>query len=120
MSPTGWNAIFKPWRVEPVTGWDDLGYPLIVNAESGKRVSVHDLDDHEFCNLEKAEPSFIGVLPGDGWTLRWGDGETEKVMGFAVQANGHALPILHQHGGHGEPYYAEPSDGARLDPPRPS
>ncbi|MET9516417.1 hypothetical protein [Streptomyces sp. NPDC002994] len=119
MSPTGWNAVFKPWRVEPVCGWDDLGWPLIVNAANGKQISAYDLEDHEFCNLEPADPSFIGVLPGNGWTIQWADGETEKVMGFAVQANGRALPILPQHGGHGDPYYAEPTEpAARLVPPR--
>jgi hypothetical protein len=117
-SPTGWIAIFNPWRAEPVVGWDDHGYALIVDAKTGKQVDVHDLEDHRFCNLEPADLPFVGALPADGWTVRWSDGETDRVIGFGVRSDGHTIPILDQPGGHGDPYYADPNDvSARLVPP---
>lgn len=118
-TPTGWNAIFNPNRTDPVVGWDEYGHPLIVNAKTGKRISVHDLEDHDFCNLEPADTPFVGVLPADGWSIGWSDGTTDRVMGFAVQADGRTLPILIEPSGHGSPYYADGSEpGARLIPPR--
>lgn len=119
VSPTGWNATFKPWRVEPVTGWDDLGYALIIEPASGRRITVHDLEDHEFSGLERAQAAIVGVLPGAGWTIRWADGEDESVVGFAVQADGVTRPLLAELDGHATPYYPDGADSsAQLRPPR--
>ncbi|MFJ2631088.1 hypothetical protein ACIO6U_03865 [Streptomyces sp. NPDC087422] len=62
---------------------------------------------------------FIAALPGAGWTLPWADGEVDTVVGFAVQDDGYALPILARSGRHGTPYYAEDGNPvATLRPPR--
>lgn len=118
-SPTGWNAIFKPWREEPVVGWDESGYPLIVNAETGKRVDVHDLEDHEFCNLERAAQAFVGVLPADGAVLDWGDGSDDRIFGFGIQANGILRPLIDSHHGYAAPFYPEESARPPRIKPRP-
>lgn len=120
-SPTGWNAIFKPYRVEPVVGWDEYGDALVINPATGKRVDVHSLDDDEFCNLERADPPVVGVLPGDGWAIRWADGSSDRIIGFAVQADGCTRPILAEYGGHGSPYYPDGGEPtAQLVPPKPT
>ncbi|MET7914431.1 hypothetical protein ABZU45_00570 [Streptomyces avermitilis] len=108
-SPTGWTAIFKPYREEPIVGWDELGYPLIVDPSTGKRVDVHDLTDHEFCNAERSDPAFVGVIPGAGYTVRWDDGSTERVLAFALESGGRLRPVLDSFHGYGEPFY--PEDG---------
>lgn len=105
VSPTGWKAIFKPYREEPIVGWDDLGYPLIVDPATGKRIDAHDLDDHEFCNLEPADLPFVGVVPADGWALRWNDGSTDSILAFAMQADGVLRPVVDSYQGHGSPYF---------------
>ncbi|MFC8704691.1 hypothetical protein ACFUIV_21190 [Streptomyces anulatus] len=117
-SPTGWNATYKPWRTEPVTRWDDLGYPLIVEPLSGKLIPAHDLDEHEFCGLERTELPIIGVLPGAGWTIHWGDDTSDPVIGFAVQVDGTTRPLLPEVGGHAEPYYRDELESAQLRAPR--
>ncbi|MDV7221013.1 hypothetical protein [Streptomyces prunicolor] len=111
VSPTGWTAIFKPYREEPIVGWDDLGSPLIIDPTTGKRIGVHDLADHEFCNAERADPAFVGVIPADGWKLRWPDGSDDTIFAFAVQANGVMRPIVDSFLGYGSPFY--PEEGAR-------
>jgi hypothetical protein len=119
VTPTGWNAIFKPYRVEPVVGWDDYGDALIIDASSGRRVGVRDLPEHDFQNLEMADRPFVGALPGAGWTLSWADGETDEIIGFAVQDDGYALPILGRTDAYGAPLYVTEADPkATLRPPR--
>ncbi|MET7643019.1 hypothetical protein ABZS83_05120 [Streptomyces sp. NPDC005426] len=119
VSPTGWNATFKPWRVEPVVGWDDLGYALIVEPTSGKRITLHDLEGHEFCGLERDQAAIVGILPGAGWSIHWADGTSDPVVGFAVQADGVTRPLLAEMGGHATPYYPDGTESsAQLRAPR--
>ena len=119
VSPTGWNAIFKPYRVEPVVGWDEFGVATVIDPARGRKVSVDDLRDHSFENLEPAERPFVGALPAAGWTIEWPNGETEAVLGFAVQDDGYVHPVLTRTGGYGSPAYVEVGEPkGKLIPPR--
>lgn len=119
ISPTGWVAVFKPYRTEPVVGWDEHGYALIIDAARGRRVAVHDLDDHDFQMLEPVDSAYIAALPATGWTLEWADGIVEELAGFAVLPDGITLPLLAAPGGaHARPYVAYDGEPhAQLVPP---
>ena len=117
-TPTGWLAIFEPHRVEPVTGWDNNGTALVVDTATGRRVTIHHLAGHKFLALEPVDDPIVTALPAAGWTLEWTDGTTEAVLGFAVQDDGYALPIVASVGGYGSPYTVTDGEPApKLVPP---
>ncbi|MEU6944269.1 hypothetical protein ABZ957_03340 [Streptomyces sp. NPDC046316] len=107
-SPTGWNAIFKPYRQEPVAGWDEAGYPVIVDAATGRRLTVHDLPDHEFCNLELVRHSFMTALPANDWQVVFADNDGAAfhvpVLAWLFTADGRATPVIAD------------ADGSAVDP----
>jgi hypothetical protein len=117
-SPTGWLAFFKPYRVEPVVGWDENGVALVVDTTTGRRATIHDLDGHDFEALDTVDDPIVAALPAAGWTLAWSDGTTEPVVGFAVQNDGYALPLVTNAGGYALPYTAcEGEPIPKLVPP---
>lgn len=117
-TPTGWLAFFTPHRVEPVVGWSGNGTALVVDADNGRRVGIHQLDGHKFQGLETADDPIVTALPGAGWTLEWPDGTTEAVLGFAVQNDGYALPLVTNPSGYGLPYTVTDGEPApKLVPP---
>ncbi|MFE5544589.1 hypothetical protein ACFQ71_12305 [Streptomyces sp. NPDC056534] len=107
-SPTGWVAIFKPYREEPVIGWDEHGYALIVDPSTGRRIDVHELPDHEFCDLERAKSAYTTVLPADGWQAVFTDEEGRALhvplLAWLFTAAGRATPVIAD------------ADGSALDP----
>lgn len=119
-SPTGWLAFFKPYRVESVVGWDESGVALVVDTTTGRRVTIHELDGHRFHSLDTVDDPIVTALPAAGWTLQWPDGTTEAVLGFAVQNDGYALPLVANPSGYGLPYTVTDGEPTpKLVPPAP-
>ncbi|MFE3123892.1 hypothetical protein ACFXHD_10765 [Streptomyces hydrogenans] len=105
---TGWTAIFKPYREEPVIGWGEHGHALIVDPSTGRRIDVHELPDHEFCNLERDQAAYITALPADGWQAVFTDEEGRAihtpVLAWLFTATGHSTPVIAD------------ADGSAVDP----
>lgn len=117
-TPTGWLAFFEPHRVEPVIGWSENGIALVVDADNGRRVTINHLHGHKFLALEPVDDPFVAALPADGWTLEWSDGTTEAVLGFAVQNDGYAIPLVANPSGYGLPHTVTDGEPApKLVPP---
>ncbi|MDV5147205.1 hypothetical protein R1T08_24265 [Streptomyces sp. SBC-4] len=107
-SPTGWIAIFKPYREEPVVGWDEHGCAQIVDSSSGRRLRIDELPGHDFCDLERAEPAFITALPADGWQAVFADEEGRAqhvpLLAWFFTSTGQTKPVIAD------------ADGSAIDP----
>jgi hypothetical protein len=115
-SPTGWLAVYGsdnqteqnrpgswPVKLLPVDGWNADGEALVVDEALGcRRPATH---MKNFRRLQKAEPSPAAVLPGQGWHVAYRNGATpDPVVGWNVDSNGWAVPIIANSDGYAEPY----------------
>lgn len=117
ISPTGWVLIIKDKLVTPVVAWNDEGFPIFVSSSLGAAVPVTDVTDNY--RLERTDGPVVGVLPAGGWRVQFADGDDgpippEPLIGWAVTADGNALPILRLDGDHGEIHTAVDLDSAMV------
>jgi hypothetical protein len=119
-SPTGWLAVYwndrqLPTAWLPVEAWGRDGEPLVVDTKLGNLVNARSI--RGFAELEKEPEPFIAALPAAGWRLHWeADGESgiHELMGFAVRADGEAIPIRQIDGDRGEAFGACDGEAVRL------
>jgi hypothetical protein len=119
-SPTGWLALYLNRENLPgprlaVEAWSPDGDPLVVDRRLGALVNARSME--RFDRLERAEPTFVAVLPAGGWRLHWeADGKSgiNELIGFAMRADGEAVPIRDVDGDHGEAFYACDGEAVRL------
>lgn len=109
VSPTGWLVVLNGNRAEPVISWNEKGEPVYVDHKLGRAVSAAEVTGKY--HLENTEYPIVATLPAGGWRAQFADdadGGTppEPLIGWAVTAEGNALPILRMEGDHGEPFTA--------------
>lgn len=121
ISPTGWLvAMEAPKLTTPVIAWHKDGTPIVAIGKVGAAVPVTDLT--EYYRLERADGPIVGVLPAGGWSIQFAGGDDgpippEPLIGWAVTAQGDALPILRVDGDHGEVHDVRGDGSAELIPP---
>lgn len=119
-SPTGWTAVYLnekglPGKRKHVEAWSPDGDPLVVDYTVGALVNARSIVG--FDRLELAPDPFVAAIPANGWRLHWeADGRSgvNDLIGFAIRADGEAVPIRSVDGDHGDAFYACDNEAVQL------
>lgn len=117
-SRTGWLALYRSRaedeakthrRYLAVDGWGPDGEALVVDQEAGRRVPAGTLP--HFRGLQETEAGVAGVVPGQGWSLVYGDGGgPDVIVAWIVDHAGFAAPVVAATESFTEVYEVKPGD----------
>ncbi|MGP3777102.1 hypothetical protein ACTWJ8_40340 (plasmid) [Streptomyces sp. SDT5-1] len=95
----GYHAYIRTEKDEenrPVVGWDDEGYALVVDWETGRRVRAIEVEGfHALDDATAKREDVCTVLPAQpGWQLRDAKGHVRPIVGWTVNGFGCGDPLV--------------------------
>ncbi|MGW5121635.1 hypothetical protein ACWEQ8_40330 [Streptomyces noursei] len=90
--------------IVPVVGWDEEGYPLVLDERAGRLKRAKDVERYLTVYHTGPEATVIGLMPAaPGWRVvrRLSDGtiHAEHIAGWLVHSSGYAQPMVGELGG---------------------